>query len=77
MCLFFKSQRPNSEGRTSFAKVTRALLYRPTVFKLASDVSGGELVKLDYMKSFRNAYGERMTEAQEYRLDRRLAIGSV
>jgi hypothetical protein len=39
---------------------------------LASDVSGGELVKLDYMKSFRNAYGERMTEAQERQLERRL-----
>jgi len=39
---------------------------------LASDVAGRQLVKLDYMKSFRNAYGERMTEAQEQQLERRL-----
>ena len=41
-------------------------------FKLASDVSGVELVKLEYMKPFRNAYGDRMTEAQEQQLERRL-----
>ena len=36
-------------------------------------MSGGELVKLEYLKSYRNAYGERMTEAQELQLERRLA----
>ena len=30
-------------------------------------------LKLEYMKSHRNAYGERMTEAQEQQLERRLA----
>ena len=30
-------------------------------------------LKLEYMKSYRNAYGERMTEAQERQLERRLA----
>jgi hypothetical protein len=39
---------------------------------LVSDVSGGDLVKLEYMKAHRNAYGERMTEAQEQQLERRL-----
>ena len=29
-------------------------------------------LKLEYMKSHRNAYGERMTEAQEQQLERRL-----
>ena len=29
-------------------------------------------MKLEYVKSFRNAYGERMTEAQEQQLERRL-----
>lgn len=29
-------------------------------------------LKLEYMKSYRNAYGERMTEAQELQLERRL-----
>ena len=29
-------------------------------------------LKLEYMKSYRNAYGERMTEAQERQLERRL-----
>ena len=28
--------------------------------------------KLEHMKSFQNAYGERMTEAQEQQLERRL-----
>ena len=37
-----------------------------------SDVAGGELLKLGYMKVHRNAYGERMTEAQERQLERRL-----
>jgi hypothetical protein len=37
-------------------------------------VSGGELVKLEYMKAHRNAYGVRMTEAQEKQLDRRLRL---
>ena len=43
-----------------------------TFFKLASDVSGGEQIQLEYMKAHRNAYGERMTEAQEQQLERRL-----
>ena len=30
-------------------------------------------LKLEYMKAYRNAYGERMTEAQEQQLERRLA----
>ena len=30
-------------------------------------------LKLEYMKAHRNAYGERMTEAQEQQLERRLA----
>ena len=30
-------------------------------------------MKLEYLKSYRNAYGERMTEAQELQLERRLA----
>ena len=34
-------------------------------------------LKLEYMKAHRNAYGERMTKAQEQQLERRLAIGSV
>ena len=42
-------------------------------FKSASDVSGVELLHLEYMKAHRNAYGERMTEAQEQQLERRLA----
>jgi hypothetical protein len=29
-------------------------------------------LKLEYMKSHRNAYGERMTDAQEQQLERRL-----
>ena len=29
-------------------------------------------LKLEYMKAHRNAYGERMTEAQEHQLERRL-----
>ena len=29
-------------------------------------------LKLDYMKAHRNTYGERMTEAQEQQLERRL-----
>ena len=29
-------------------------------------------LKLEYMKAHRNAYGERMTEAQEQQLERRL-----
>jgi hypothetical protein len=37
-------------------------------------VSGGELVKLEYMKAHRNTYGERMTEAQEQQLERRLRL---
>jgi len=48
------------------------LFLKTYFFKLASNVSGGELVKLDYMKSFPSAYGERMTEAQERQLERRL-----
>ena len=40
--------------------------------KSASDVSGVELLRLEYMKAHRNAYGERMTEAQERQLERRL-----
>jgi len=47
-------------------------LYKPTFFKSASDVSGGSLLQLEYMKAHRNAYGERMTEAQEQQLERRL-----
>ena len=35
-------------------------------------LSASEL-KLEYMKAHRNAYGERMTEAQEQQLERRLA----
>jgi len=35
-------------------------------------VSGVELLKLEYMKIRRNAYNERMTEAQEQQLERRL-----
>ena len=34
-------------------------------------ISVSEL-KLEYMKAYRNAYGERMTEAQEQQLERRL-----
>ena len=30
-------------------------------------------LKLEYMKAHRNAYSERMTEAQEQQLERRLA----
>ena len=48
--------------------VPQSLLF----FKLASDVSGEELLKLEYMKAHRTAYGERMTEAQERQLERRL-----
>ena len=29
-------------------------------------------LKLEYIKAYRNAYGERMTEAQEQQLERRL-----
>jgi hypothetical protein len=39
---------------------------------LDSDVSGGQLLKLEYIKAYRNAYGEHMTEAQERQLERRL-----
>ena len=39
---------------------------------MASDVSGEELLQLEYNKTHRNAYGERMTEAQEQQLERRL-----
>ena len=31
-------------------------------------------LKLEYMKEYRNAYGERMTEAQEQRLDIRVSV---
>ena len=47
--------------------VSKDLLF----FKLASDVSGVELLRLNYMKAHRTAYGERMTEAQEQQLDSR------
>ena len=40
--------------------------------KHGTDVSGVELLKLEYMKAHRNAYGERMSEAQERQLERRL-----
>ena len=30
-------------------------------------------LKLEYIKAYRNAFGERMTEAQEQRLERRLS----
>ena len=56
-----------------YAKAIRALFLRTYFFKLASDVSGEELLQLEYMKAHRNAYGERMTEAQEQLLERRLA----
>jgi hypothetical protein len=49
-----------------------ALFLKTYFFKSASDVSGGELRKLKYMKSYRNTYGERMTEAQEQQLERKL-----
>ena len=51
---------------------SRPCFYRPTFFKLASDMSGEELMQLEYIKAHRNAYGERMTKAQERRLERRL-----
>ena len=35
-------------------------------------MSGGQLLKLEYIKAYRNAYGEHMTEAQERQLERRL-----
>jgi hypothetical protein len=31
-------------------------------------------LKLEYLKAHRNAYGERMTEAQEQQLERRLSF---
>ena len=40
-----------------------------TLFTLAFDVSGVELLQLEYMKAYSNAYGERITEAQEQQLD--------
>ena len=43
-----------------------------TLFTLAFDVSGVELLQLEYMKAHRNAYDKRMTEAQEQQLERRL-----
>jgi hypothetical protein len=49
-----------------------ALFLKTYFFKLASDVSGEEQLRLEYMKANRNAYGERMTEAQEQQLERRL-----
>ena len=49
------------------------LFLKTYFFKLASDVSGVELLHLEYMKAHRNAYGERMTEAQERQLERRLS----
>ena len=48
--------------------VSKDLLF----FKFVSDVSGAELLQLEYNKAHRNAYGERMREAQEQRLERRL-----
>ena len=35
-------------------------------------MAGRQLVKLEYIKAHRNAYGERMTEAQERQLGKRL-----
>ena len=35
-------------------------------------MSGEELLQLEYIKAHRNACGERMTEAQEQQLERRL-----
>ena len=49
-----------------------ALFLKTYFFKLASDMSGGELLRLNYMKAHRNAYEERMTEAQEQQLERKL-----
>ena len=48
--------------------VSKDLLF----FKFASDVSGVELLQLEYVKAHRNAYDKRMTEAQERQLERRL-----
>ena len=62
------SPKTNSSHTTAIT----ALFLKTYFFKLASNVSGGELVKLDYMKALPNAYGERMTEAQERQLERRL-----
>ena len=38
-----------------------------------SAVIGLSELKLEYMKAHRNAYGERITQAQEQQLERRLA----
>ena len=57
---------------SSSLKTITAQFLKTYFFKLASDGSGGELVKLEYMKAHRNTYGERMTEAQELQLERRL-----
>ena len=52
---------------------THTLVHKDLLFSnLASDVSGVELLQLEYMKAYSNAYDKRMTEAQEQQLERRL-----
>jgi hypothetical protein len=60
--------RYSSDFRIALTEYTAAItapFLKTYFFKLASDVSGVELVKLECMKAHRDAYGERMTEAQE------------
>ena len=67
---------PHISSKTKSSQTTAITSLFPKIyffFKSASDVSGVELLHLEYMKAHRNAYGERMTEAQEQQLERRLA----
>ena len=66
---------PHISSKTKNSQTTAITSLFPKTyffFKSASDVSGVELLHLEYMKAHRNAYGERMTEAQEQQLERRL-----
>ena len=63
------TQNQQQLNDSSHGPVSKNLL-----FKLVSDVSGGEQLRLDeYMKANRNAYGERMSEAQEQQLEKAIS----
>ena len=66
---------PHISSKTKNSQTTAITSLFPKTyffFKSASDVSGVELLQLEYMKAQRNAYEERITEAQEQQLKRRL-----
>jgi len=57
----------------SVTQVDRRWLHGFMAAGFHSGLIGLSELKLEYMKAHRNAYGERMTQAQEQQLERRLA----